>query len=87
MNEKTITIDKRGRITLPKSIREAAGILPGDRVTCAVRLEGGILIKRIASARTQKGNARKAYVTRAGDAAAHARCGTAQVHFPEVEGR
>jgi antitoxin PrlF len=43
----TVTI--KGQVTLPKSIREAAGIRPGDRVEVRVRAEGGVVIERVES--------------------------------------
>jgi antitoxin PrlF len=39
------TITVKGQVTLPKAIREAAGIRPGDRVEVRVRPEGGLIIE------------------------------------------
>jgi antitoxin PrlF len=36
----------KGQVTLPKAVREAAGIRPGDRVTVRPRPEGGVIIER-----------------------------------------
>jgi AbrB family looped-hinge helix DNA binding protein len=36
----------KGQVTLPKPVREAAGIHPGDRVTVRARPEGGVIIER-----------------------------------------
>lgn len=37
----TANVTAKGQVTLPKAVREAAGIRPGDRVTVRVRPEGG----------------------------------------------
>ncbi|NUJ78502.1 AbrB/MazE/SpoVT family DNA-binding domain-containing protein [Methylocystis sp. FS] len=36
----------KGQVTLPKAVREAAGIRPGDRVNVRARPEGGVLVER-----------------------------------------
>ncbi|HEY8213802.1 MAG TPA: AbrB/MazE/SpoVT family DNA-binding domain-containing protein [Methylocystis sp.] len=36
----------KGQVTLPKAVREAAGIRPGDRVSVRARSEGGVLVER-----------------------------------------
>ena len=36
----------KGQVTLPKAVREAAGIRPGDRVTVRPRPEGGVVVER-----------------------------------------
>ncbi len=36
----------KGQVTLPKAVREAAGIKPGDRVDVRHLASGGILIER-----------------------------------------
>ncbi|MGZ9115785.1 MAG: AbrB/MazE/SpoVT family DNA-binding domain-containing protein [Methylocystis sp.] len=36
----------KGQVTLPKAVREAAGIRPGDRVSVRARPEGGVLVER-----------------------------------------
>jgi antitoxin PrlF len=43
----TVTI--KGQVTLPKRVREAAGIRAGGRVEVRVRAEGGVVIERVES--------------------------------------
>jgi antitoxin PrlF len=40
-------LDRRGprQVTLPKAVREAAGIRPGDRVNVRIRPEGGVTVE------------------------------------------
>lgn len=40
------TVTVKGQVTLPKAIREAAGIRPGDRVVVRARSEGGVIVER-----------------------------------------
>ena len=40
------TVTVKGQVTLPKAVREAAGIRPGDRVEVRARAEGGVLVER-----------------------------------------
>ncbi len=35
-----------GQVTLPESIRDAAGIRPGDSVSVRLRPEGGVIVER-----------------------------------------
>jgi antitoxin PrlF len=35
----------KGQVTMPKAVREAAGLHPGDRVTVRVRPEGGVIVE------------------------------------------
>jgi antitoxin PrlF len=39
------TVTVKGQVTLPKAVREAAGIQPGDRVNVRVRPEGGVIVE------------------------------------------
>jgi antitoxin PrlF len=36
----------KGQVTLPKAVREAVGIRPGDVVIVRARAEGGIIVER-----------------------------------------
>jgi antitoxin PrlF len=40
------TVTVKGQVTLPKRVREAAGIRPGDRVVVRARPEGGVIVER-----------------------------------------
>ena len=40
------TVTVKGQVTLPKGVREAAGIRPGDRVEVRARAEGGVIVER-----------------------------------------
>ena len=40
------TVTVKGQVTLPKAVREAAGIRPGDRVVVRARAEGGVVVER-----------------------------------------
>jgi antitoxin PrlF len=40
------TVTVKGQVTLPKAVRDAAGIKPGDRVEVRAAPGGGILIER-----------------------------------------
>jgi AbrB family looped-hinge helix DNA binding protein len=44
------TVTVKGQVTLPKAVREAAGIRAGDRVTVRARPEGGVIVEREQSA-------------------------------------
>jgi len=43
--ELTTTVTVKGQVTLPKAVREAAKIRPGDRVNVRARPEGGVIIE------------------------------------------
>jgi antitoxin PrlF len=42
----TTTVTVKGQVTLPKAVRDAAGIKPGDRVSVRTRPEGGVIVER-----------------------------------------
>ena len=44
----------KGQVTLPKSVREAAGIRPGDRVTVRLRPEGGVIVEAEAARKSEQ---------------------------------
>ena len=41
-----VTVNRRGQVTLPKAIREAVGLRPGDTVNLRVTASGGIVIEK-----------------------------------------
>jgi antitoxin PrlF len=41
----TTTVTVKGQVTLPKAVRDAAGIRPGDRVNVRARPEGGVIVE------------------------------------------
>jgi antitoxin PrlF len=48
-SELATNVTVKGQVTLPKAVREAAGIRPGDRVNVRVRPEGGVIIEAVAA--------------------------------------
>jgi antitoxin PrlF len=40
------TVTVKGQVTIPKKVREAAGIRPGDRVEVRARAGGGVIVER-----------------------------------------
>jgi antitoxin PrlF len=51
-SELTTTVTVKGQVTLPKAVREAAKIRPGDRVNVRVRPEGGVIIEAEAAVKS-----------------------------------
>ena len=41
------TITVKGQVTLPKSVRDAAGIKPGDRVEARATASGAVIIEKL----------------------------------------
>ena len=50
--ELATNVTVKGQVTLPKAVREAAGIRPGDRVNVRVRPEGGVIIEAEAAVKS-----------------------------------
>lgn len=48
------TVTVKGQVTLPKKVRDAAGIKPGDRVEVRATASGGILIEKPGAASDYK---------------------------------
>ena len=46
----TTTVTVKGQVTLPKEIRDAAGIKPGDRLIVEATASGGVYIEKPGSA-------------------------------------
>lgn len=44
------TVTVKGQVTLPKSVRDATGIKPGDRVEVRATAAGGVLIEKAGEA-------------------------------------
>lgn len=42
----TTTVTVKGQVTLPKQVREAAGIKPGDKVEVRATASGGVYIEK-----------------------------------------
>ena len=42
----TTTVTVKGQVTLPKKVREAAGIKPGDKVEVRATASGAVIIER-----------------------------------------
>jgi antitoxin PrlF len=53
-NELATNVTVKGQVTLPKAVREAARIRPGDRVEVRVRPEGGVIIEAVAALKSEQ---------------------------------
>ena len=51
-SELATNVTVKGQVTLPKAVREAANIRPGDRVNVRARPEGGVIIEAEAAAKS-----------------------------------
>ena len=49
----------KGQVTIPKAVREAAGIRAGDRVNVRVRPEGGVIIEAEAAVESMEAYKRR----------------------------
>ena len=45
------TVTVKGQVTLPKAVRDAAGIHPGDKVNVRARPQGGVIIENASPGR------------------------------------
>jgi antitoxin PrlF len=50
----TITITVKGQVTLPKRIREAVGLKPGDKVDVRATASGGVYIEKPGASRSYR---------------------------------
>ena len=50
--ELATNVTVKGQVTLPKAVREAANIRPGDRVNVRARPEGGVIIEAEAAVKS-----------------------------------
>jgi antitoxin PrlF len=53
-NKLATNVTVKGQVTLPKAVRDAAGIRPGDRVEVRVRPEGGVIIEAVAALKSEQ---------------------------------
>ena len=53
-NELATNVTVKGQVTLPKAVRDAAGIRPGDQVNVRVRPEGGVIIEAVAALKSEQ---------------------------------
>jgi AbrB family looped-hinge helix DNA binding protein len=53
-SELATNVTVKGQVTLPKAVREAVGIRPGDRVNVRVRPEGGVIVEAEAAVKNEQ---------------------------------
>jgi antitoxin PrlF len=53
-SELATNVTVKGQVTLPKAVRDAAGIRPGDQVNVRVRPEGGVIIEAVAALKSEQ---------------------------------
>jgi AbrB family looped-hinge helix DNA binding protein len=53
VRDQRVTMDSKGRVVLPRSVREAAGLLAGNSLVASVEADGTVRIEKI-SARIAK---------------------------------
>lgn len=52
------TVTVKGQVTLPKGVREAAGIKPGDKVEICLTSSGGVYIEKPGAAKAYEARLR-----------------------------
>jgi len=50
----TTTITVKGQVTLPKKVRDAVGLKPGDKVEVRATASGGVYIEKLGTSRSYR---------------------------------